>query len=154
MAETTDAASQGTLAMLSTYTSGIVATLSGCVALVTDIWQDPALPIGISMVVAVFLDYFSYFGVAIIVVSTFLFAFGTIVGNTYNGSHCFSYLSGGKKVWGYFAASALMIVLGAVSEVTTIWSLSDLVLAFMAIPHMGALILHAFKKPSIDVATA
>jgi AGCS family alanine or glycine:cation symporter len=153
MAETDDPVAQGTLAMLSTYTAGFVSVLSGIVALITESWQDPDLPIGISMVVASFKEYFSFAGIIMVAISTFLFAFGTIVGNSYNGSYCFSYLSKGKGIWYYFIASAIIIFLGAISEVTLVWSLSDLVLASIVLPHMAALLIHVFKKP-VEVLSA
>ena len=46
-----------------------------------------------------------------------------------------------------------MIFFGAISEVKTVWSLVDIVLAGIAIPHMTALILHAYRNPhSIPLA--
>lgn len=145
MAETQDPEAQGTLAMLSTYTAGVVAFLSGCVALITQTWQDPALPLGITMVAASFQIYFSSFGIAIIGISAFLFAIGTIIGNCYNGSQCFGYLTGHKGVIYYFLAAAVMTFLGAISDVKTFWSVIDLILACMILPHMAALMLHVHK---------
>lgn len=147
MAETNDPVAQATLAMLSTYSAGLIAFLSGCVALVTETWQDPALPLGMSMVAASFKLYFSYFGLAIVAISALLFSFSTIVGNCYNGSHCFGYLTEGKGIWYYFGLSAIVIYLSAIAEVKLVWSLCDLVLAAMVLPHMLALIIYAFKKP-------
>ncbi len=146
MAETKDPAIQATLAMLSTYTAGFVAFLSGCVALVTKTWQDPDLPLGMSMVAASFNLYFSYFGVAIVAICTILFGFGTILGNSYNGSQCYGYLTENKKGRYYLFATAAMIFIGSISEVKTIWSLVDIVLACMAVPHMAALMLYAHRK--------
>lgn len=148
MAQTDDPIAQGSLAMLSTYTAGGIAFLSGIVALMTETWLDPELPIGISMVAASFHMYFSSFGVIIVVISTFLFAFGTIVGNSFNGSQCFNYLTFNKKTPFYLALTAFMIFLGAISEVKTVWSLVDIVMAGIAIPHMTALIIHAHKNPN------
>jgi len=148
MAETNDPVSQGTLAMLSTYTAGLIAFLSGFVALITETWLDPELPLGISMVAASFEHYFSTFGIAIVVISTFLFAFGTILGNSFNGSQCFNYLTNNKKTYLYIAGTAVMIFIGSISEVKTVWSLIDIVLAAIAIPHMAALMLYAYKNPS------
>lgn len=150
MAETRDPTIQATLAMLSTYTAGFVAFLSGCVALLTKTWQDPALPLGMSMVAASFSLYFSYFGVAIVVLSTLLFAFGTILGNSYNGSQCFGYLTENQKGRYYLFATAVMVFIGAVSEVKTIWSIVDIILACMAVPHMAALMFYAHKKKSSE----
>lgn len=146
MAETKDPVAQGTLSMLSTYSAGIVAFLSGCVALLTNTWQDPSLPLGISMVAASFEQYFSFFGLAIIAVSTLLFGFGTILGNSFNGSQCYGYLTENKKMRYYLVATALMIFVGTVSETKTIWSVVDLILVCMAIPHIAALVFYAYKK--------
>jgi alanine or glycine:cation symporter, AGCS family len=152
MAETKDPTIQAMLAMLSTYTAGVVAFLSGCVALITRTWLNPDLPLGMSMVAASFNLYFSFFGVAIVAICTILFGFGTILGNSYNGSQCFGYLTENKKGHYYLFATATMIFVGAISEVKTIWSVVDIVLACMAVPHMAALILYAHRrKPAKDL---
>ncbi len=148
MAQTEDPIAQGTLAMLSTYTAGCIAFLSGIVALITETWLDPNLPLGISMVASSFQVYFSSFGIIIVVISTFLFAFGTILGNSYNGSQCFHYLTHNKKTSYYLALTACMIFLGAIAEVKLVWSLIDIVLACIAIPHMIALVLYVYKNPN------
>ncbi len=146
MAETNDPDTQGMLAMLSTFAAGFIAFLSGCVTLVTKTWLDPSLPLGISMVAASFEQYFSFVGIAIVAVSGLLFGFGTILGNCYNGSQCYRYLTKNKKSRYYLLLTALMIFAGAISEVKTIWSLVDLVMIFMVVPHLGALLIHATKK--------
>jgi AGCS family alanine or glycine:cation symporter len=157
LTQTEDPIEQGTLAMLSTYSAGLLAFLSGIVALITETWLDPELPLGISMVAASFQMYFSSFGIVIVAISTFLFAFGTILGNSFNGSQCFHYLTDHKKTALYLGITAVMIFLGSVAEVKTVWSVIDIVLACIAIPHMTALILYAYKNPEaipIPVSTA
>lgn len=150
MAETKDPVSQGMLAMLSTYMAGAVAFISGYVALVTNTWQDSTLPLGVSMVAASFELYFSSLGIAIVAISALLFAFGTILGNSYNGSQCFGYLTGNRAIGYYFLAAAGMVFIGAIAEVKTVWSVIDIVLAFMIVPHMSALIKYAWQdSPSI-----
>jgi alanine or glycine:cation symporter, AGCS family len=148
MAETKDPIAQGTFAMLSTYTAGIVAFLSGCVALITQTWLDPELPVGISMVAASFNLYFSSFGIAIVAISAFLFAFGTILGNSFNGNQCFHYLTNNGKTGYYLAGTACMIFIGSIAEAKIVWSFIDIVLAFIVIPHMGALVLYVYKNPN------
>lgn len=153
MAETGDPEAQGMLAMVSTFTAGIVAFLSGCVALVTETWQDPTLPLGINMAVASFKLYFSYFGIAIVTISTLLFAFGTILGNSYNGSQCFGYLTDNKKIHFYYFGTAIAIFFGAIVETKTIWSLIDFGLIFLVVPHMLALIVyHSAEKKILKSA--
>jgi len=146
MAQTKDATSQGALAMISIYTSGLLSFLSGCVALITKTWQDPDIPLGISMVATSFKFYFSYFGIAIVILSAFLFGLGTILGNSYNGSQCFGYLTSNRSAKLYLAATTLMIFTGAITQVQTFWAFSDIILAAMAVPHMLALLLYTFRK--------
>ncbi len=147
MAEIQNDTEQGLLAMLSTYTSGALAFLSGCVALITQTWLDPNIPLGINMVAASFEIYFAYAGIIIIAICALLFAFGTILGNSYNGSQCFGYLTQNKYINIYLIASAFVIFCGAIAEVKIVWSLVDVVLAAIAIPHMCALIVYAYRNP-------
>lgn len=146
MAETEDSTAQGMLAMVSTYTAGFMSFLSGCVVLVTDTWQDPEIPLGISMMAASFYKYFSYSGVAVVAFCTLLFAFGTILGNSYNGGQCFGYLTENKKLPYYFATTSGVIFISAIAGVTEVWSIIDIALAFLIVPHMAALILYTWKN--------
>lgn len=152
MAETNDPVAQGTLAMLSTYAAGFIAFLSGCVSLMTDTWQDPTLPLGMSMVAASFKMYFASFGVAAIASCAVIFAFGTILGNGYNGSQAFGYLSQHKRLYFYYAATAGMIFFGSISDAKTVWALTDIILACMALPHMAALMVYVVKQPEKALA--
>lgn len=149
MAETTDSESQGALAMLSTYTAGFIAFLTGCVALITGSWEDPTLPLGISMVASSFQTYFASMGLVIVAVTTLLFAFGTTLGNSYNGSQCFAYITKNRWIKWYYVGAAMMIFIGAISDVKTFWSLIDIVLAGIAVPHMTALVVSTLKKPAL-----
>lgn len=149
MAETACGNSQAMLAMVSTYTSGFISFMSGCVALLTNTWQDPNHPLGMSMVAASFEMYFSSYGIAIVAISAFLFAFGTIIGNSYNGSQCLGYLTNNRGIVYYFLASSILVFFGAILEAKTVWSLIDIVLALMVVPHMSALILSLHRQPAV-----
>lgn len=146
MAETNDPDGQATIAMLSTYAAGLIAFLSGCVALMTNTWQDPNLPLGMSMVAASFQMYFGTFGLIGIASCAVIFAFGTILGNGYNGSQAFGYLTQHKRLYFYYALTAFVIFLGCISDAKTVWSLTDIILTAMVIPHIAALIVHVIKK--------
>jgi AGCS family alanine or glycine:cation symporter len=147
MAETNDAEGQGTLAMFSTYAAGFVGFLSGCVALMTGTWEDPSLPLGMSMVAASFKLYFASFGVAAIASCAFVFAFGTILGNSYNGGQCFGYLTQNRRLTLYYAATSFMIFLGSILDVKLVWTCTDIILAGVALPHMAALVIYAIRQP-------
>jgi AGCS family alanine or glycine:cation symporter len=139
LAETSDPKAQGALAMFSTFSAGALTFLSGCVALITQTWQDPSIPLGISMVTASYQQYFSVAGVVIVAMIAFLFGFGTILGNSFNGGQCYGYLTHNKKRRYYIFVTLAMIFWGSLGEVTTVWSLVDIVLCFMAVPHMFGL---------------
>lgn len=153
MVETDDPNSQGVLAMFATFTAGIVAFLSGCVSLVTETWQDPQLPVGISMVATSFKLHFSYFGVAIVTISTLLFALGTILGNSYNGSQCYGYLTQNKKINYYYFGTSVAIFIGALFETKALWSLIDFCLVFLVVPHMATLIYYSYKRSAFTNPT-
>lgn len=146
MAETKDPEAQALLSMVSTYTAGMISFLSGVVALITGTWQDPSLSLGIGMVAASFELYFSHFGVVLIALNTLLFAFGTILGNSFNGSQCFGYLTQNKKIQAYYLATAIIIFFGTVMDTKQVWSYIDIGLAFLVLPHMFALMLYTYKQ--------
>lgn len=147
MAETKDPHAQAVLAMCSTYTAGFVSFFSGCIALVTGAWYNEGLPLGISMALSSFEMHFSYFGTGIVVISALLFGYGTILGNSYNGTRCFEYLFTKSKKRYYLTVVGAMIFWGSLAQVALVWSSIDVVLACMAIPHMAALIWYALKTP-------
>lgn len=146
MAETEDPQIQGALSMVSTYSAGVLAFLSGFVTLVTNTWQASHLPLGIDRVAAAFELFFPHFGIALLIVCALLFGFGTILGNSFNGGHCFAYLTSHRYSALYLACTTAMIFFGAISDVVTFWSFMDLVLALMAIPHMCVLLLYVAKR--------
>lgn len=147
MAETNNAQEQGTIAMVSTIMAGLIAFLSGLVALITGTWQDPSLPLGMSMVAASFNMYFASFGITGLAVCAVIFAFGTILGNGYNGGQAFGYITKNKNLHFYYAATALAIFLGSILDAKTVWAMTDIILTLMALPHMAALVIHVIKNP-------
>lgn len=146
MAETHDPAAQATLAMFSTYAAGAIAFISGCVALITGTWEDPTLPLGMSMVAASFEQYFSFVGTAVITICALLFGLGTILGNSFNGQQCFGYLTNNKGARFYFGGTVLAVFFGSMAEVTTLWAMTDIVLACMTLLHMSGLVLSQLKR--------
>ncbi len=146
MAEINDATQQGVLSMVSTYSAGFICILSCFIALITETWLDPTLSIGIHMVAASFQAYFSSIGIIVVVISAFLFAFGTILGNSYNGSQCFGYLTKHRFLTVYYIATACLIFWGCISEVTLVWSLADFFLMPVVVPHILAVVYLAYKR--------
>lgn len=149
MAETQTPMQQGILSMTSTYSSGFICLLSGIVTLMTDTWQNESIKLGINMVAESFFLYFSYIGIVIVVICAFLFAFGTIIGNGYNGSQCFGFLTNNQYVKYYYFLTGFLVFLGAISDVKIVWSLIDFVLIPVAIPHIIGIVFLAFKRSEL-----
>ena len=154
MAETNSAEQQGILSMVSTYSAGLLLLLSSLVTLCTGSWLDPNLPLGISMVAASFESYFSYVGLFVIAISTLLFAFGTILGNSFNGSQCYLHLTNYRGIKIFYVAAAALVLLGSMADVAILWSSIDYVLVLVMVPHVLALVFLAFMGKPIRLPSA
>lgn len=148
MAEIYSPQEQGILAMVSIYSHGFICLLSGLVTLCTGTWSDYSLPFGISLITRAFELYFSSFGPFVLTLSAILFAYGTIVGNSYNGSQCFSYFSGKSNVRWYYFLVAFLILGGAISRVKLLWIISDFFLIPVALPNIIGILILIFKEES------
>lgn len=146
MADTKEALDQGVLSMITIYTSGFLCIISGLVTLMTGTWLDNSIPVGITMVVSSFQQYFSTAGLFIIVVSAFLFAFGTILGNSYNGSQCFIFLTKQRFMPLYYCLTAILLFLGIMIDASSVWSWIDYLLIPVVVPHILSLIYITRKK--------
>lgn len=152
-AEVKTASDQGILAMASTYCAGFVMLISSLTALISGTWLDPQYALGIDMVVGTYQQVFSYYGAILVAISALLFAFGTILGNCYNGSQCFLFLTKGKGIVLYYGVTAIMIVIGAVGNVLTVWSYIDIVLVIVTVPHVLAVFWLSMRDKQV-LATA
>ena len=149
MAETDDPTEQGILAMISTYSAGLICILSSLVILLTGTWLDNSLSLGINMIAASFHSYFSMAGVVMVIVSAFLFAFGTILGNSFNGSQCFTFLSKNRYLNIYYLATAGLIFFGSVMDVTVVWSMIDYLLVPVVLPHIVSIVYLSYKEEKL-----
>ncbi len=149
MAGTGDPLDQGILAMVAIYSAGFVCLLSSLVVLVTETWLDPTLSLGINMVAASFYTYFSSVGVVLVLISSFLFAFGTILGNGFNGSQCYSFLTQNRYLSLYYLPTAFLIFWGCISDTATIWTLVDYLVIPVFIPHILSLVYLSYKQESL-----
>ncbi len=149
MAETEGAVDQGILSMIATYSAGFICILSSLVALVTESWLSPNLGLGIDMVAYSFQSYFSAFGLIVVAVSAFLFAFGTILGNSFNGSQCYIYLTKNRFLTLYYLATGALIFVGCIIDVAAIWSLVDFLLVPVLIPHILSIVYLSHKQGAL-----
>lgn len=152
-AETRSPRDQGILAMASTYGAGFVLLISSLTTLISGTWMNPQYSLGIDMVVGTYNQYFSYIGGIIVAVSALLFAFGTVLGNSYNGSQCFLYLTKGQSIILYYLMTCVMIVVGSIGSVQTVWSYIDIVLVLVLVPHVLAVFWMSRKEKEVLLQT-
>ncbi len=80
-------------------------------------------------------------GTPILVVGIVLFAFSTILGWSYYGERCISYLFGGKSIIVYRVIFLVVLYYGAIADLGIIWTFSDLMNGLMAFPNLISILL-------------
>ncbi len=149
MAHTNNPTQQGVLAMASVWSVGFISLLSGLVVLCTGSYLTPNIGLGINVMIHAFGQHFPAIGPSILIFSTFLFSFGTILGNSYNGSQCFVYLTKNRYINLYYLIVGIAIFVGTQLDIAFIWSLVDFVVVPVAIPHLLSIVYLALKKPAL-----
>lgn len=115
---------------------------SGAVDLSTGLMNPAAPGEGIALVTYAFEGVFGGAAGAFISVTVILFAFATCIGWSYYGTKAAEYLFGERAVLPYKIIYVFLSAAGAVMNVSAVWSISDTLNAFMAIPNLiGVIIL-------------
>ncbi len=140
---------QATLATIAIYTNGLLCLLSGLTLLVTEAWKLPGANFDITLFSKILTTYYGPLGHIIITVCACMFAFGTILGNCYNGSQCFLFVTKNRWLKTYYYATCCSIIFGAISDVSVVWSVIDYFVLPVAVPHILGLLYIAYKRPSI-----
>ncbi len=60
----------------------------------------------------------------------------------------FQLFSRKQKSADYFIGTAIFIFFGTITSVSTVWSLIDIALALLVVPHIAALVVFAYKRSS------
>lgn len=117
----------------------VVCTLTTLVILTSGIW-DCGLN-GAALTTAAYGASLGGYASIFIAVSTALFAFATLVGWSYYGERCVSYLFHNKRaVTIYRVIYVLVVFLGAVMELNLVWNLSDTLNGLMALPNLVGIV--------------
>jgi alanine or glycine:cation symporter, AGCS family len=148
MAATENSFNQGILAVVSVYANGLLCLLSGLAVLVTGLWQVPGLRFDINMLNKALALYFPVVGPIVLVISSLLFAFSTILGNSYNGGQCFLYATKNRWISFYYFLIMIVVFLGAIADVDFVWAFSDVFMALIAVPHIIGLVILSFRHGS------
>ncbi|WP_369809428.1 alanine/glycine:cation symporter family protein [uncultured Adlercreutzia sp.] len=82
-----------------------------------------------------------YIGTPILVLGMILFAYSTILGWSYYGNRCVTYLFGKRAIRPYQVLYVVVAFLGAIGVGDVVWTISDIGNALMAIPNIIAILL-------------
>ena len=77
-----------------------------------------------------------YVGTPILVIGMILFAYSTILGWSYYGSRCATYLFGKHAIRPYQVLYVIAAFLGAIGVADIVWTVSDITNALMALPNI------------------
>ena len=139
-AKTSDPARQALVSMTQTFIDTlVVCTMTALIILISPFWQQGVSPSTITM--QSFQLYLGSFGGIVVVISTALFAYSTILGWSYYGEKAFEYIFGERKVRLYRIIFIAFVMVGAMMKLSFVWDFSDLMNGMMATPNLIALLL-------------
>ncbi|GGC53897.1 sodium:alanine symporter family protein [Hoyosella rhizosphaerae] len=141
-AKTTHPVRQGLVSMTQTFIDTIiVVTFTGLVLITTGVWQGDREASGTMTANAFSTGLPGEWGHYIVAISIAFFAFSTILGWSYYGERCVERLVGRGGVVPYRAVFTGVVFIGAVSQLTIVWTISDILNGLMAIPNLIGLLL-------------
>ncbi len=115
----------------------VMCTVTALVLLSSELYSEQS---GELLLQSVFSRAFSL-GKLVVPLSLTLFAFATVIAWYYYGETCMEYLAGRGAVAWYRGVYIVLIFLGCVMRLTTVWELADMFNGLMAIPNLIALLL-------------
>lgn len=147
-AKTSHPVRQGLVSMTQTFIDTIVVvSFTGLVIITTGVWQqtDPATGQQISAALMTGAGFAhglpGQWGPWVVTLSIVLFAYSTILGWCYYGERNIERLFGRPLVMPYRVLFSLVVYVGATSELTLVWTLSDIANGLMALPNLIGLVL-------------
>lgn len=142
-AKTTEPVREGLVAMLGpAIDTLLICTMTGLSILVTGVWKSTNES-GISLTARAFADSIPVVGPYILAICVLVFAFTTIVGLSYYGRKCLSYLIGAKYGWYFNYWYVAIIIIGSVTTLKTVVSFIDIAYGLMAFPTVISAVLLA-----------
>jgi AGCS family alanine or glycine:cation symporter len=138
-AATEHPAQQGSIAMLGTFLDTIiVCSITGLAIVVTGAFETGET--GTTLSATAFSRTFGGAGEVMVLAGLTVFAFTTLLGWSLYSERCAQYLFGEKIVVPFRAVWVGLIVVGASSSLTLVWSIADVLNALMAVPNLIALL--------------
>ena len=145
-ASTRNPAQQSLVAMTGTFWSTVVICALTGIVLVSTMIANPGImesgqvSAGADLTSAAFASI-PYIGTPILVIGMILFAYTTILGWSYYGNRCVTYLFGKRAIRPYQVLYVVVAFLGAIGIGDLVWTISDITNALMAIPNIIVVLL-------------
>ena len=145
-ASTRNPARQALVSMTGTFWGTVViCALTGIVLVSTmlanpEIMEQGLITAGADLTSAAFASI-PYIGTPILVFGMILFAYTTILGWSYYGNRCVTYLFGKHAIRPYQVIYVLVAFLGAIGIGDVVWTVSDITNALMAVPNIIVVLL-------------
>ncbi len=144
-ADTNSPARQGMWGILECGVSTLlVCTITALVILVSGVWSPESCQVqtaGAGTTAAAFSAVLGPVGAQIVAVCLLLFAFSSILGWSYYGRQCLTFLTGDRRGGGLYAILFLLCTAaGSLWEGESVWLLVDLCNALMALPNLYAIL--------------
>lgn len=146
LSDTKDVEKQANIQILGTYfTSLIICTITALIVLTSDYQSINMTNInGIEVVSYAFLEHFGYYGIIILTIIIFLFAFSTIVTSYYYGDINTKYLfNKDSKILKIIVI--IIIIYSSFMNPTILWNIVDILVALVGIINSYALLKLAKK---------
>lgn len=146
-ARTNDPVRQGTIGMLGTFIDTIIiCSMTALVIIIMNGWTQIDLETGKLMSHAGITSFafdqgLPAFGKHIVTFGLVFFTYSTIIGWSFYGERCAEYLLGVKVIVYYRILWVVVVFIGAVASLKTIWVIAEIMNALMAIPNLIALLL-------------
>jgi len=139
-AKTQSPITQGLIGMLGTFFDTlVVCTITALVILVTGSMASGETGAALSTIA--FAEGLPGFGHFVVTFGLVIFAFTTILAWSYYGERAVEFLFGIKAIPLYRAIWIILIFIGAVASLETVWLLADIMNGLMALPNLFALLL-------------
>ena len=139
-AKTNNPVHQGMIAMLGTFIDTLlVCTMTALVIILSGVWSSGENGAALSSLA--FETALPNIGSYVVVFGLVIFAFTTILGWSYYGERCAEYLLGTRVILPYRLLWLCAIPVGAMSKLSLVWVIADILNGLMAIPNLIALAL-------------
>ena len=118
----------------------VVCTVTGLAICCSGVLETARGADGAALTILAFESVLGRWGGALVAVCVALFSFSSVLGWAYQGETALTYLTGGRGRTLYRGAFALAAGVGAVSRLETVFALSDICNALMAVPNLLCLL--------------